>query len=125
MGQYWKVVNLAKRQTPSRKHWGKLGECLFDGSPDMLVPLLMQAAPHATNSDSALPPEKPWAGDRIICLGDYHEDLPAGLLSTAEQEELDKGDEAEEMSLYRFASEHYQNVESISAFNRPQLSGGQ
>ena len=124
MGQYWKVVNLAKRQTASWDHWGKLGECLFDGSPDMLVSLLKQAAPHATNSVSALPPEKSWAGDRIICLGDYHEDLSAGLLSTAELEELDKGDEGEGMSLYQFACEHYQYVGGISAFNRPQLSGG-
>jgi hypothetical protein len=124
MGQYWKVLNLDKRQTPSWKHWEKLGECLFDGSPDTLVPLLKQAALHEINSDSALPPEKSWAGDRIICLGDNHEDLPAGLLSTAEQEELDKGDEGEEMRLYQFASEHYQKVKGISAFNPPQLSGG-
>jgi hypothetical protein len=50
------VVNLDKRQTPSKGHWGKLGEYLFDGSPDTLVPLLKQpfdADPHATNSDSA------------------------------------------------------------------------
>src|ERR1700734_2431463 len=84
MGQYWKVVNLAKRQTLSWKHWGKLGECLFNSLPDMLVPLLKQAA-HATNSNSALPPEKSWAGDCIICLSDYHEDRPSGLLSTAER----------------------------------------
>jgi len=35
MGQYWKVVNLDKRQTHG--HWGKLGECLFDGTPSYLV----------------------------------------------------------------------------------------
>jgi hypothetical protein len=60
MGQYWRVVNLDKHQTPSKGHWGELGECLFDSSPDMLVPLLKQpfdTDPHATNSDSALPPE--------------------------------------------------------------------
>jgi hypothetical protein len=124
MGQYWKVVNLAKCQTASWDHWGKLGECLFDGSPDMLVPLLKQAAPHATNSISPLPPEKFWARDCIICLSDYHEDLPAGLLSTTELEELDKGDEGRGMSLYQFTSKHYQYVGGISAFNRPQLSGG-
>ena len=121
-------MNLDKRQTPSQGHWGKLGECLFDGSPDTLIPLLKRAfdvAPHATNSDSALPLETSWAGDRIICLGDYHEDLPAGMLSTSEQEELDQADEGEEMKLYEFASEHYQNVNGTSAFNRPQLSGGQ
>jgi len=127
MGQYWQVANLDKRQTPSKGHWGKLGECLFDGSPDVLVPLLKQpfdADPHATNSDSALPPDQSWAGDRIICLGDYHEDLPDGMLSISEQEELDRADEGKEMTLYAFADEHYQSVDGISAFNRPRLSGG-
>ena len=127
MGQYWQVVNLDKRETPSVGHWGKLGECLFDSSPDVLVPLLKQPFdedPHATNSDSALPPEQSWAGDRIICLGDYHEDLPDGILSISEQEELDRADEGEKMTLYAFAREHYQSVDGISAFNRAQLSGG-
>ena len=127
MGQYWQVLNLVKRQIPSKGHWGKLGECLFNGSPDTLVPLLKQpfdADPHATNSNSALPPEKSWAGDRIICLGDYHEDLPNGLLSISEQEELDKADGGEGTTLYSFADKYYQPVNGISAFKRPQLSGG-
>jgi hypothetical protein len=122
MGQYWRVLNLNKRQTPSRGHWGKFGESLFDGSPDTLVPLLKQAFDVATNY-SALPLQTSWAGDRIICLGDYHEDLPAGMLSISEQEELNKADEGEEMTLYEFAGRHYQYVNGIGAFNRPQLSG--
>jgi hypothetical protein len=76
------------------------------------------------NSDSALPPEQSWAGDRIICLGDYHKDLPDGMPSISEQEELDRADEGEEMTLYAFADERYQSVDGISAFNRPQLSSG-
>lgn len=96
MGQYWQVINLDKRQTQG--HWGKLGECLFDDSPNTLVPFLKQAidtAPNATNS-SEIPFEKTWAGDRIVCLGDYHEDLPAGVLIASEQEELEQaGDEGE------------------------------
>ena len=57
MEQYWQVINLDKRQTLG--HWGKLGECLFDGLPNTLVLLLEQ---DATNS-SAIPPKKTWAGD--------------------------------------------------------------
>ena len=126
MGQYWRLLNLVKRQTPSQGNWGKLGECLFDGSPDILIPLLKRVfdvAPHA-NSDSALPLKMSWAGDRIICLGDYHEDLPAGMLSISEQAELDKADDGKEMSLYEFADQHYQYAKGINTFNSPQLSGG-
>jgi hypothetical protein len=54
----------------------------------------------------------------------YHEDIPDGILSISEQEGLDRADEGEEMMLYAFADEHYQSVDGISAFNRPQLSGG-
>ena len=55
-----------------------------------------------TNS-SAIPPEKTWAGDRIVCPGDYHEDLPAGMLTTSEQEELEKAEDEEGgMELYSF-----------------------
>jgi hypothetical protein len=104
---------------------GKAWGFLFDGSPDTLVSLLKQpfnADPHATNSDSALPP-----GPEIVLFvlaTKYHEDLPDGILSISELEELDLADECEEMTLYAFADEHYQSVDGISALNRPQLSGG-
>ena len=32
-----------------------------------------------------------WAGDRLICLGSYAEDLPPGLLTAAEEKELETG----------------------------------
>jgi hypothetical protein len=38
------------------------------------------------------------ARDRLICLGDYHEDLPDGMLSISEQEELGEADIGEEMT---------------------------
>ena len=59
-----------------------------------------------------------------MCLGDYHEDLPAGMLSVSEQAELDKADDGEAMRLHEFADQHYQYVNGISAFNGFQLSGG-
>jgi hypothetical protein len=121
MGQYWQVINLDKRQT--RGHWGKLGECLLDGSPNTLVPLLKQDATDHSRS-SAIPPEKTWAADRIICLGDYHEDLPAGMLTTSEQEELENtGDEEDGMELYSFADDQYQYVDGIDGCNRLEQNG--
>ncbi|KAF9464921.1 hypothetical protein BDZ94DRAFT_452456 [Collybia nuda] len=87
MGQYWRVVNIDKHQQLG--HWGKLGECLFDGSPNALIGYI--AVP-STTSDS--PPIRniyggpslagEWAGDRIICLGDYAQDLPKGTLTDDE-----------------------------------------
>ena len=32
-----------------------------------------------------------WAGDRLICIGSYAEDLPPGLLTAAEEKELEMG----------------------------------
>ena len=121
MGQYWQVINLDKCQT--RGHWGKLGECLFDGSPNILVPLLKQDVTNHSHS-SAIPPEKTWAADCIICLGDYHKDLPAGMLTTSEQEELEKaGDEEDGMELYSFANYQYQYVDGIDGCNRLEQNG--
>lgn len=44
----------------------------------------------ATSKDSV-----PWAGHRLICVGDYlkNEDIPHGLLTSEEQEELNQGDD--------------------------------
>lgn len=126
MGQYWQVINLDKRQTLG--DWYKLGECLFDTTPDVLVGLLEQPIASEASLDrhshSSSLVEKFWIGDRIICLGDYHEDLPIGLLSQSEQAELDKAelDEAElneagdsdggnGMNLFLFAENKYYKPE--------------
>ena len=94
---------------------GTLGKAWRMSLPNTLVPLLEQ---DATNS-SAIPPEKTWAGDCIICLGDYHEDLPAGMLITSEQEELEKvEDEEDGMEFNSFAREQYQYVDGINGYNR-------
>lgn len=67
--------------------WGKLGECLFDSSPSMLIPFLCVPT-------SPIPPEPPlfspigsWVGDRIICVGSDGEDYPTDLFT---EEELDE-----------------------------------
>lgn len=61
----------------------------------------------------------PWAGGRIILLGDYAYDLPDGLLSESEESELslEKQEDVEDYQedsespeeLYRFAKNHYAN----------------
>jgi hypothetical protein len=102
MGQSWQVINLDKGQTLGS--WGKLGECLFSGLPDTLVHVLEQA------TEPGLDEAPCWIGDRIICLGNYHNDLPTGLLSPEEQAELDEvGDDYS--SLYYFARETYLEME--------------
>jgi hypothetical protein len=62
----------------------------------------------ATSEESA-----PWAGHRLICVGDYlkNEDIPHGLLTSEEQEELNRGvleedeyyPESAELSMYTLA----------------------
>lgn len=138
MGQYWQVINLDKRQTMG--FWGKLGECLFDGSPGRLIhPLkkLTSAEQEEQNKvrdffgwddyDSKIDIGGAWIGDRIICLGDYHVDskLPkippheSDLLTKEEAQELrDARDEDENANLYTFAQENYQEVQFPSKWYR-------
>ncbi|KAJ7718385.1 hypothetical protein B0H14DRAFT_3011301 [Mycena olivaceomarginata] len=56
MGQYWKVINLDKDETYGG--WGKLGECLFNGSPRCLNQSL-RVAPTLPDCDSLISPVKP------------------------------------------------------------------
>jgi hypothetical protein len=97
------------RQTPDYvalgKAWGMSLRQLAKGACST-----SEAACYKTFQPLAIHP-KTWDGDHIICLGDYHEDLPAGMLSTSEQGELDKaGDKEEGGQLYAFTAEQYQYV---------------
>jgi hypothetical protein len=60
----------------------------------------------ATSSSDEL---ESWAGDRIISLGDYHDDLPEGLLSLEEQEEVDEV-ENNGRRMYSFAEVAYDST---------------
>ncbi|KAJ7776787.1 hypothetical protein DFH07DRAFT_911667 [Mycena maculata] len=57
MGQYWKLINLDKRQTYGG--WGKLGGCLFDWSPGLLETSLSTTAEKLPDCDSLIFPFKP------------------------------------------------------------------
>jgi hypothetical protein len=97
MGQYWKVINLDRDETMGV--WGKLGECLFDTTPSMLILFLgVPTSPITSSSHSRGQPIGSWAGDRIICIGDYAEDYPPDLLTAGEvaslKAKLDEDDSA-------------------------------
>ena len=76
----------------------------------------------------------PWAGERIILLGDYAADLPEGLLNESEQLELShhKGgdidsNEEYEPSLYFFANDYYREAQRKKIFETvlPRLNGAE
>jgi len=102
MGQYWKVINLDKRQTLG--HWGKLGEFLFSPSPSWLVELLARPMEPLDTSTRGVNCVGSWAGDRIICVGDYIDDYPKCMLTKSEAKVL------RETNLCDFASEHYEEL---------------
>ncbi|KDQ11616.1 hypothetical protein BOTBODRAFT_177223 [Botryobasidium botryosum FD-172 SS1] len=66
-----------------------------------------------------------WAGDRVVCIGDYarNEDLPEGMLTAAETQELlafeakvvysDDDGAPNHTDLYRFANKNYQCWKSL------------
>ena len=65
----------------------------------------------ATSKESA-----PWAGHRLICVGDCveNEDIPHGLLTPEEQEELNQKDEYDPnctLSIYSLARNRFQHIE--------------
>jgi hypothetical protein len=64
------------------RRWGKLGECLFSDLPALAI--LFTTTSKSTPSwhiERTPPADGVWAGDRIICVGDYVEDVPEGMLS--------------------------------------------
>lgn len=77
----------------------------------------------------------PWAGHRLICVGDYleNEDIPRGLLTPEEQEELNQKEEYNPdytISIYSLARNRFQHVEKeqplhiYSFYNQFRLHGG-
>ncbi|KAJ7505853.1 hypothetical protein B0H11DRAFT_2186522 [Mycena galericulata] len=58
MGQYWKLLNLDRRQTYGG--WGKLGECFFSGAPNCLNDSL-RTPTKLPDCDSLIFPFKPGA----------------------------------------------------------------
>ena len=81
MGQYWEFVNIDKRL--SSGHLGKLGEFFASRTSDELMYLLAIPAVPLKNPSTlrGVDVAGSWAGDRIICLGDYADSWPDGVVS--------------------------------------------
>jgi hypothetical protein len=93
MGQYWRLINLDKRQ--AFENWGKLGQYLFSSDPERILPYLILPSLSEVRYLDDSSRERflqaikavSWAGDRIICIGDYIEDYPPDMLSDIEEKE--------------------------------------
>ncbi|KIM36809.1 hypothetical protein M413DRAFT_448934 [Hebeloma cylindrosporum] len=112
MGQYWAFVNIDKRQTSG--FLGKLGEFFSSATSHSLMYLLaVPAVPLALESESFHPSDPPevagaWAGDRVVCFGDYARSWPDGIdgdsLQTVTTSDEDSEDESESPQLLFMAS---------------------
>ncbi|PPQ75376.1 hypothetical protein CVT26_015509 [Gymnopilus dilepis] len=96
MGQYFMFANLDAHQ--STGYLGKLGEFFYDAI-DFLYLIAVPACPlerTGWSNSKALDnhPVYPgsWAGDRIICLGDYAETWPEGKLDDSNLSEETPGE---------------------------------
>ena len=127
MGQYWQVINLDKKQTFG--FWGKLGEFLFDGTPTGVALYLVPVDSNSDGTDNfyGVKAGNVWAGDRIICIGDYSraEDSPEGMLTTREFDELTElgegeGEDFVPMNLCSFAASYFNKVPYLDCYVPPQ-----
>ncbi|TFK73278.1 hypothetical protein BDN72DRAFT_214622 [Pluteus cervinus] len=113
MGQYWVLVNLDKCEASG--HLGKLGEFWSTGTGHNLFSRLL-VIPSESDPDetvkaisTSLSGSQPvnvgdWAGDRIICVGDYASSYPEGLFT---KEELDTLNTKYEGSLWSLVGEEH------------------
>jgi hypothetical protein len=87
MGQYFKMVNLDKKEYLHPHKFGE-GMKLFEfgcGGSGLMAGLNLLLS--SGNGDESL--EGRWAGDRIVCIGDYAEEnrfVPGSLYSLATEE---------------------------------------
>jgi hypothetical protein len=106
--QYWKALNLDKRETLGKESWGEFGDIMLSGTPESLVSQLL--------SDSA----QSWSGNRIVICSDYAFSFPDGLLTPREMDEVEDmyledremeyDDDDPAPTLYAFAEERYEVV---------------
>lgn len=119
MGQYFIIINLDKREILTNV--GKLAEGIANREGSLLIPYLF------LSSDPQPPPQNgnvgngSWAGDRIICPGDYGTDVPDGILTAEEIEEISGGKKDKYgrniVNLYHYASSHFKKLPSQPHFN--------
>jgi hypothetical protein len=73
MGQYWVLINIDKKE---KSYWGKFGEFYFSTGISAYL-----CGPDAKSSTS-------WAGDRLILVGDYADDIPAGIAEDNDTQDM-------------------------------------
>lgn len=108
MGQYWEFINVDKRE---KFGWsGKLEEWFFDGSASSLLSYLenYQKPVPALYVEHGLPwiSAGGWAGDRILCVGDYLDDgdYPDHVFTEEELAEF------KDVSLYQIQDESFKDA---------------
>jgi hypothetical protein len=72
MGQYWRLINIDKKQEVKLTKFGEF-------YTDMEVPFLRDDRQYS------------WAGDRIILLGGSTEDFPAGFIEDKDTQDIPAG----------------------------------
>ncbi|KII95837.1 hypothetical protein PLICRDRAFT_693972 [Plicaturopsis crispa FD-325 SS-3] len=76
MGQYWRILNLDKRVAIKTY---KLGEYLLTHETNKLFYLFAVPPLTQEQDSSGVSPFGRWAGDQIICIGDYARDYPDSI----------------------------------------------
>ncbi|KAM6496108.1 hypothetical protein JOM56_008814 [Amanita muscaria] len=98
MGQYFYLVNVDKQQACGL---GKLGEAIYD---TLGLFHLLARVPSGGSIG-------PWAGHRLITIGDYMKECPTGMLTKAEEDEMNEwlSQQKQEgtQSYYSFVAESY------------------
>ncbi|KAF8329009.1 hypothetical protein F5887DRAFT_130946 [Amanita rubescens] len=79
MGQYFQLINVDRREA---QYMGKLGEAIYNYANLPILQLLLR---QESQDDPTI---GIWAGHRIITAGDYMGECPEGMLSEAEQAEV-------------------------------------
>ncbi|KAF8334398.1 hypothetical protein F5887DRAFT_991566 [Amanita rubescens] len=102
--QYWKALNLDKRETLGKEPWGEFSDIMLSGTPESLVSQLLGD----------------WSGNRIVICSDYAFSFPDGLLTPREMDEVEDmyledgemeyDDDDPAPTLYAFAEESYKVV---------------
>lgn len=118
MGQYYVLINLDKRQAlsplscfASRFSNGyKLVEQLFNLGLKPMLALLLCSEELLRGRTKLNNQWGTWAGDRVVLIGDYSEDIPS-FLTAEEQEEL-----GEWNGLFSLASDKYRLLDNDGIF---------
>ena len=79
MGQYFRLINVDRREA---LFMGKLGAAIYNYAD---LPILQFLLRQESQDDPAI---GAWAGHRIITAGDYMRECPSGMLTEAEQAEV-------------------------------------